>query len=538
MKSMKLRTALPLSIITLLALMAVAAAIGISQLRDAVGAFDGQVRNTVDVERRILGIEILFKGQVQEWKDTLLRGKDPAKLEKYWGAFQAKEARVQELTKSLAASVGDPDVRRGLLDFAAAHEEMGRRYREGFKAFQAAGFEPAAGDAAVAGMDRAPTARLNDIAALIAGRSAAASEAATASGHRAAVASVVLMAGVSLCGLALSLLLTRAVVRLLGGEPAEAARAARAIAHGDLSTRLPVKPGDARSLLFSLAQMQESLRTLVARVQENADAVAAASSEMALGNTQLASSTQEQAAALEQTLSSLQDLNLHVARNAEHAAQAHALATGAAEVAQRGAEVVLQLVHTMKEIDASSRRIGEITEVVDSIAYQTNILALNASVEAARAGEQGRGFAVVATEVRTLAQRSANAARQIKELLGTSVARAKQGAELADKAGETMKGVNQAVAHVTVITGEISEANQAQSEGVARLTSSMHTIEAGTQQNASMVEEIAASSENLRSLSFELFTLVSSFKVSDEQPSRARSAQVIPLHPAEAAAQG
>jgi methyl-accepting chemotaxis protein-1 (serine sensor receptor) len=512
---MKLSVKLPCAFAAVLLLMAAAALIGIQQLHQAVGVFDVEVQHATGLERNVLAIELLFKGQVQEWKDTLLRGKDPAKLDKYWTAFQAKEAKVQELCAALKqAAATEPDVQRGLEDFMAAHAEMGQRYRAGFQAFKQANFESAAGDSAVAGMDRAPTQRLTDLAKLIGDRTAAVSQEATAAGRRAAVESVVLMAIVSVCGIAAGLLISRSVIRLLGGDPAEATRAAHAIAQGDLTTTLALKSGDSTSLMCSLARMQDSLAALVGQLQQNADAVACASSQIAQGNGQLSARTEEQAAALEETVASMQELNVHVARNAEHAVQAHDLAEGATQVANRGGEVVTQVVTTMKEIDASSKRIADINGVIDSIAFQTNILALNAAVEAARAGEQGRGFAVVAAEVRTLAQRSAQAAREIKDLIATSVSRVEQGASLVDQAGATMKEVYEAIERVSLITREISEANRGQSEGVAQLSEAMRTMDSATQQNAALVEETAAASESLKMQASQMLQLVSQFRLS------------------------
>ena len=312
---------------------------------------------------------------------------------------------------------------------------------------------------------------------------------------------------------ALGLAITRSVARQLGGEPAEAAQLARSVAEGDLRADVRVATGDPGSMMAQLRSMQEGLARMVAGVRQNADSVAAASAQIALGNMDLSSRTEEQASALEQTAASMEQLGSTVGQNADNARQANQLALGASSVAERGGAVVGEVVQTMKGITESSRRISDIIGVIDGIAFQTNILALNAAVEAARAGEQGRGFAVVATEVRNLAQRSAGAAREIKDLITTSVERVEQGTALVDRAGETMDEVVRSIKRVADIMGEITAASAEQSAGVSQVGEAVAQMDRNTQQNAALVEESAAAAESLKCQAQKLVDTVAAFKL-------------------------
>jgi methyl-accepting chemotaxis protein len=281
----------------------------------------------------------------------------------------------------------------------------------------------------------------------------------------------------------------------LGGEPGYAMRVASSIATGDLSVHVAVHPGDRSSLLYAMSEMAAKLRQLVGEVANGARMVADTSQQIAQGNLDLSQRTEEQACTLEETASSMEELTTTVMQNADGARQANELAAGASDVARKGGEVVGQVVSTMTAISESSRKIADIIAVIDSIAFQTNILALNASVEAARAGEQGRGFAVVAAEVRNLAQRSAAAAREIKTLIGDSVDKVGAGTKLVDAAGRTMDEIVQAVKGVTNLIGEIAAASQEQSSGIEQVNRAVSQMEQVVQQNASLVEEATAATE-------------------------------------------
>jgi len=314
-------------------------------------------------------------------------------------------------------------------------------------------------------------------------------------------------------GVSLAVLITRNLLGQLGGEPNVAVAVTRAVADGDLSTPITLRAGDRTSLLASLQHMQTSLSGVVATVREGSERVACAGNEIAQGNLDLSSRTEQQASSLQETCASMEELGAAVKQNAEHAVEADALAKRASEVARRGGEAVTRVVQTMGGINESSRRIADIIGTIDGIAFQTNILALNAAVEAARAGEQGRGFAVVATEVRSLAQRSADAARQIKTLIAASVERVEQGAAQVDEAGETMKEVVASITRVTAIMSEISEASREQSLGVAQVGEAVSQMDTATQRNAALVEQSAAAAEALRGQADELVQVVAGFRL-------------------------
>jgi methyl-accepting chemotaxis protein len=323
----------------------------------------------------------------------------------------------------------------------------------------------------------------------------------------------VLMATAVALASALGFGIVRNVIRQLGGEPADASALAQRVAAGDLSVPIALRAGDQSSLLAALKRMQDSLTTLVAGVRSNAEQVAAAAAQISQGNSDLSGRTEEQASALEQTAASMEQLAATVKKNADNAVQGNHLALTASQVVTQGGEVVSQVVETMKDINASSRKIAEIIGVIDDIAFQTNILALNAAVEAARAGEQGRGFAVVAGEVRSLAQRCAAAAREIKGLIQTSVERVEQGTELVDRAGATMSEVVLSIRRVTSLMGEISTASAEQSAGVAQVGEAVSEMDRATQQNAALVEESAAAAQSLELQAQQLVNTVAVFKL-------------------------
>ncbi len=305
----------------------------------------------------------------------------------------------------------------------------------------------------------------------------------------------------------------RRVVNALGADPDELKRVADAVAAGDLGVSMQVRGNDSNSALAALRTMTERLAASVQAVRQGAESVSNGSAEIASGNSDLSRRTESQASALEETSASMEQLGSTVSQNAENARTANQLAQGASTVAQQGGDVVNQMVDTMKGIETSSRKIADIISVIDGIAFQTNILALNAAVEAARAGEQGRGFAVVAGEVRSLAQRSAQAAKEIKDLIGDSVDRVSRGVALADKAGTTMQEVVGSIRRVSDLVGEISSASAEQSAGVTQVGEAVLQMDQTTQQNAALVEQMSASATSLRQQAEDLVKAVAVFRL-------------------------
>jgi methyl-accepting chemotaxis protein len=335
----------------------------------------------------------------------------------------------------------------------------------------------------------------------------------------------------SLCvalGVFIAVWLTRSITRPIH----DAVTAARRVADGDLTGQIDVKSRDEiGQLQQALKDMNGNLLRIVGDIRSGTEAIATSSSEIASGNQDLSSRTEQQASSLEETASSMEELTSTVKQNADNAQQANQLAMTAADVAVKGGQVVSQVVDTMSDIDASSKKIVDIIAVIDGIAFQTNILALNAAVEAARAGEQGRGFAVVATEVRSLAQRSAAAAKEIKDLIGDSVAKVETGTALVDQAGKTMEDVVSSIRRVTDIVAEISAASKEQSAGIEQVNQAIAQMDQVTQQNAALVEEAAAASQSMHDQSRQLSRTVSEFRLN----STAMSARPEPVSPRMAA---
>ncbi|WP_198089024.1 methyl-accepting chemotaxis protein [Variovorax sp. E3] len=313
-----------------------------------------------------------------------------------------------------------------------------------------------------------------------------------------------------LAGAAMAWLITRSITRPIG----EAVQVAEKVAAGDISSRIDVRSKDETGrLMGALKAMNESLVRIVREVRTGTDTIATASGQIASGNQDLSSRTEEQASSLEQTAASMEELTSTVKQNADNARQANQLAVSASEVAVKGGSVVSQVVDTMGSIDASSKKIVDIIGVIDGIAFQTNILALNAAVEAARAGEQGRGFAVVASEVRSLAQRSAAAAKEIKTLIGDSVGKVEEGSKQVAEAGRTMEQIVGSVKRVTDIMGEITAASQEQTSGIEQINQAITQMDQVTQQNAALVEEASAAAQSLQEQASSLVQAVSIFKL-------------------------
>ncbi len=509
----------------LLVLMSAAVLWGFWSLWSTIMAFDELNRTAVAQERAILLTTIRFKQQVQEWKDLLLRGKDPEAQDRYWANFQRKENDVQEGVKQLVTQVKDEESRRLLREFLSAHRAMGEGYRKGFDAFKQSGADSKVGDAAVKGVDRAPTTVLEQAAQAIAKDTDFGLARTIAEARRAAAGSVALYALVTLSMLG-SLVL---FVRLCVARPIrDAVRVAKALADGDLTSVVSARSRDETGqMVAAIGQSIARLKEIVAGIKEAVGSIGTATGEIASGNADLSRRTEEQASSLEETASSMEELTSTVKQNAENARQANQLVHGASTVAVKGGEVVGEVVSTMSSINESSKKIVDIIGVIDGIAFQTNILALNAAVEAARAGEQGRGFAVVASEVRSLAQRSAAAAKEIKALIEDSVGKVDAGSKLVEEAGKTMQEIVTSVKRVTDIMAEITAASQEQSAGIEQVNQAIAKMDQVTQQNAALVEQAAAAAESLEEQAQHLAEAVAVFKLGSEATLLVRKPQAV-----------
>ena len=510
---MRLSFKLPLAFASALAALLAAALFGLVQLNQSISVYREVVQK--DHDNALGAVQLLseFKVQIQEWKNVLLRGQDPAQRERYWSAFQKQEALVQQSAGQLAARVDQADARALLEQFSQTHQRMGQAYRQGLKAFEQADFNASAGDKAVTGIDREPARLLDQATALIRQASEQSAEAAASHARASTGISLSVMGLVCLLSALGALWFSRSVTRPLG----RAVEVTRAVADGDLRLTLSSSGRDeVAELLQAMADMQSRLSQVVSSVRKGAEGVAHASAEIAAGNQDLSQRTEQQASALEQTSASMEQMSATVEHNAEHALRADSLASQASDTAQRAGGAVQSVVDSVLQMQQGAHRIADITGVIDGIAFQTNILALNAAVEAARAGDQGRGFAVVASEVRVLAQRSAAAAREIKQLIQTSHEQVEQGAQNAGLAGTTMTEVVHAINDVTRLVAQISAASREQSQGVAQIGQAVQQLDQTTQQNAALVEQGAAAAQSLKQQAVALVDSVAFFKTSGD----------------------
>ncbi len=522
---------LGLAFAAMTALMVVCAVFGLSRLSALNATIESLLAHEAKASDATSNlIALAHKGAASLGRAVMADGIDGLQA----GVKEAIAARkeAEELRKVLEAAVDDEVGRQALAAVAAAEPAYRASVDKVIAAIQGGDTDAARLTLNDKSMHKAEAAylgamqKLDDVEGnLLAGAPA---HAAAAYAMARNLLLVVAAVGVAIAA-ALALWITRSIVRPANVAVSVAAR----IAEGDLSEDVPTHGQDEMGrILDAMQAMQRSLREVVGGVRSGSDSIATASHEIALGNQNLSQRTEEQAGALQETAASMEQLGTTVRQNADNARRADQLARSANEVARSGGAVVGEVVQTMKGINDSSRRIADIITVIDGIAFQTNILALNAAVEAARAGEQGRGFAVVAGEVRNLAQRSAEAAREIKSLITASVERVEQGTALVDRAGATMNEVVASIERVTAIVGEISAASDEQSSGVGQVGQAISQMDKATQQNAALVEQSAAAAESLSEQAKHLVDAVAVFRTGGERsqaPARtAAPAAVVP----------
>lgn len=514
-------------------LVLVAALFGLLSLRSAMTDYIEVSSRSEEAEAAKDKMSNHFREQIQQWKNTLLRGQDAEQRNRHWSAFQREEGSVQESGRALLALIDNSEASSRISKFLEEHRAMGQRYREGFARFEAAGYDVSVGDQAVKGIDRDAIRLLEEATDLIVQANEKRVEAAQEYVTKLLLVSFVLMGVAAAVAVAVGIWLARAINRPV----VAVSNALQAVAKGDLIVSIPKGGNDELGdLLRTLAAMQDALRRIMGQVRDAANSVSLASAEIASGNQNLSARTEQTASSLEQTAASIEELTSTVRNTADAARQANQLATSATEVAARGGAVVQQVVSTMQEIHASSQRIGDIIGTIDGIAFQTNILALNAAVEAARAGEAGRGFAVVAGEVRQLAQRSSQAAKEIKDLIGASVGRVDAGTKLVADAGQTMSEIVASIRRVSDIVGEIAAAAKEQSEGIDQVNSAVGQLDQMTQQNAALVEQTAAAAQSLKDQAQRLTQAIGVFRLDEARvsglPSPSHSTDEEPLRPA------
>ncbi|MDM0027340.1 methyl-accepting chemotaxis protein [Variovorax saccharolyticus] len=511
LKNLKIGTRLGIGFAAMLVLMALLSATGMLRLANVGNATQQMVEQTLVKERMVGEWSTLLAANIVR-TFAIVKASDSATEAYFKKELGAGQALINPLQKKLEELLSSPEEKKLYGDVAEARRVV-LELLAALNKLKAANDAEGAGKladnefaAALANYQKAVGAlTVHERAQIDASARAIANEHDT--GRRALI---VLSISALAAGALFAWRLTVGIVRPLS----QAVQVAESVADGNLGSRIAVESRDETGqLMQALKHMNDSLAKVVGEVRTGTDTIATASGQIASGNQDLSSRTEEQASSLEETAASMEELTSTVKQNADNARQANQLAVSASEVAVKGGSVVSQVVDTMGSINASSRKIVDIIGVIDGIAFQTNILALNAAVEAARAGEQGRGFAVVASEVRSLAQRSAAAAKEIKTLIGDSVEKVEEGSKQVAEAGKTMEEIVDSVKRVTDIMGEITAASQEQTSGIEQINQAITQMDQVTQQNAALVEEAAAAAGSLQEQAGSLVQAVSVFKL-------------------------
>jgi methyl-accepting chemotaxis protein len=529
-KNLKIGARLGLAFGAVLSLTAVLALVGVTRLQQVSEATDGM--NLATRKARLAENWLAANRLSDALGEARLRAADAADRETISAKMQLNSADITKVHDELEALVATPEG-KALLAAVAEKRKAYTEVRQRVFALEDSGqADPAELKRLIDGGMRPALNAYNQSIEKLVERQTRVFDEANANVDQVAARARTTLTVVGLLALALGAAFAWRLTRSITVPLRRAVEVANAVAEGDLSTRIEADGGDETGqLMAALQAMNANLNALVARVRSGAETIAAAAVEVASGNHDLSSRTEQQAGSLEESASSMEELTGTVRQNADNARQGKHLATTASQIASHGGAVVAQVVETMGAIDASARKIVDIIAVIDGIAFQTNILALNAAVEAARAGEQGRGFAVVAGEVRTLAQRSAAAAREIKALIDDSVEKVDAGSRLVGEAGATMKDVVASVQRVTDIMAEISAASSEQSAGIVLVSQAINEMDHVTQQNAALVEEAAAATESMQEQAHSLAEAVGVFKLAraaDAAPASAPRAAMAP----------
>lgn len=498
MKNLKVSTRLAIGFGVVIALMMVSLLISITRLASQNDHANHEIREVQPKVAAAREISFLCEDSARLVRNLILN-KDASALTSNKATLQKNRAKIEDLIHNLDQSVASDKERELIISVKAAHAAY-FHYTDDVVGLALANDNQKATDTLYGKDYKTQATYLAALKAMVDYQETMTREGAdqVALAYKHGLALLISMGLAALIiGVFAGWLITRGLVKQLGGEPADVVKIAGRIADGELGVAIHTKDGDQSSLLFAIRTMRDGLVTIVGRVRTSASNIATGATQIASGNVDLSSRTEEQASSLEETASSMEELTATVKQNADNAQQASTLAASASDVAKKGSVVVGQVVETMADISTSSSRIAEITGLIEGIAFQTNILALNAAVEAARAGEQGRGFAVVASEVRALAQRSSSAAKEIKDLITTSVQMIQDGSALAGEAGKTMADVTRAVVRLSDIVHEIAAASGEQSRGIEQVNQAITQMDDMTQHNAALVEEATAASKSL-----------------------------------------